>query len=315
MQLNTSNGTVTFAGHPAANGIVVHEVPVVRDVGRFREKQGMKYVRAAVKTLCTVAPWLATELGFRIISTPPRSVERDWQVEARLRAKRSTVLSGTTNICVYEWGAGPTILMVHGLGARSTFMAKMIDPLVEAGYRVVSFDAPRHGETRSRYFDLVQFPAAINSVANYVGDIELLVAHSFGSAMALTAQRDWGIKVRQQVLISTFDNCNWFLDEFAKYLGLSKPVMRAMQKKMSDRYSGGFDWNRLSLVDMLAISKVRTLLVHDTMDAEIPFQHSVNLLAAGAHVSLHATHDFGHHKILGSVDVLAKIIDFAKLRA
>jgi outer membrane protein OmpA-like peptidoglycan-associated protein len=135
------------------------------------------------------------------------------------------------------------------------------------------------------------------------------------SSAKVTAQRDWGTRIRKQILISTFDNCNGLLDEFAKYLGLSKPVIRAMQKKMSDRYSGGFDWNRLSLVDMLAISKVRTLLIHDTMDAEIPFQHSVNLLTAGSHVSLHATHDLGQHKILGGVDVLAKIIDFAKSRA
>jgi pimeloyl-ACP methyl ester carboxylesterase len=287
-------------------------VPVVRDVGRFREKRGMKLLRAAMSTLCVVAPRIATELGFRVITTPPRSAERSWQTVARSKAKRTTVLCGAMNICVYEWGAGPTILMVHGLGARATFAAKMIDPLVAAGYRVVSFDAPGHGETGKKYFDLVQFSSAISAVANYVGVIELLIAHSFGSAMALIAQRDWGTQVRRQVLLSTFDNCDWFMDEFAKYMGISAPVIRAMQQKMTNRYNGCFDWSRLSLADMIAISKVPTLLVHDTMDAEIPFQHSMNLFAVGPHVSLHATHNLGHHKILGSAEVVEKILDFTK---
>jgi pimeloyl-ACP methyl ester carboxylesterase len=314
MQFTSSNGTATYVGQPESNGVLVHEVPVVRDVGRFREKRGMKFLRFAVRTLCAVAPRVATQLGFRAITKPPRSVERSWQREARLSAKRSVVLSGNTKVCVYEWGVGPTVLMVHGLGARATFMAKLIDPLVAAGYRVVSFDAPGHGETGKKYFDLVQFPAAINAVANYVGQIDLLVAHSFGSAMALTAQRDWGMRVRKQVLISSFDNCSWFMEEFAKYLGVSKQVIGMMQKKMSDRYNGAFDWNRLSLTDMLAISRVPTLLIHDTMDAEIPFEHSVNLRSAGAHVSLHATHDLGHHRVLGSAEVLSKIVQFVEAR-
>jgi pimeloyl-ACP methyl ester carboxylesterase len=310
MQMNTSNGTVTMS-LPSTRGIVVHEIPVVRDVGRFREKPGLKFVRYIFKTLSAAVPSVATRLGYRLLATPPRFAERPWQAQLRESARKSSILVGSRKVCVYEWGTGPTVLMVHGWGARATHMGRMIEPLVAAGYRVVSFDAPAHGESQGRQTDLVEFANAVNAVANFAGQVDTLVAHSFGAAMALMAQRDWGTSVKRQVLVSTFDSCQWFIDEFAKYIGASRAVVRAMQEKMAAPYGGWFDWSRVALSDMLAISKVPTLLVHDTTDGEIPFQHSATLMSAGPHVSIYMTHDLGHHRVLGAEEVHQRVVEFA----
>jgi pimeloyl-ACP methyl ester carboxylesterase len=312
MHMITSDGTATVStSMPNTRGIIVNEIPVIREVGRFREKPGLRLVRGIFKTLSVIAPPVATHLGYRLLATPPRFDERTWQTALRKSAKRSIVVVGRRKVCVYEWGAGPTVLMVHGWGARATHMGRMIEPLVEAGYRVVSFDAPAHGESEGRKTDLVEFADAVNTVANFAGEIDTLIAHSFGAAMALMTQRDWGMTVKKQVLVSTFESCQWFIDEFAKYIGASRQVVRAMQEKMAAPYAGRFDWNRVSLVDMLALSRVSTLLVHDTTDGEIPFQHSATLATAGSHVSIYVTHDLGHHRLLGSPDVHHRVVEFA----
>jgi pimeloyl-ACP methyl ester carboxylesterase len=310
MQMNTSDGTATMSV-PSARGIAVHEIPVVRDVGRFREKPGLRFVRRLFKVLSVTAPSVATRLGYRLLATPPRFAERPWQAQLRQSARTSNILVGRRNVRVYEWGTGPTVLMVHGWGARATHMGRMIEPLVAAGYRVVSFDAPAHGDSQGRQTDLVEFANAVNAVANFSGQVDTLIAHSFGAAMALLAQRDWGMSVKKQVLVSTFDSCQWFIDEFAKYIGVSRAVVRAMQEKMAAPYGGWFDWNRVSLGDMLAISKVPTLLIHDTTDGEIPFQHSATLMLAGPHMSIYVTHDLGHHRVLGAADVHKRVVEFA----
>ena len=80
--------------------------------------------------------------------------------------------------------------MVHGWGARATHMGKMIEPLVAAGFRLVAFDAPAHGESFGGSTDLIEYAAAIKAVARHAGPVHTLLAHSFGVAMALYARRD-----------------------------------------------------------------------------------------------------------------------------
>jgi pimeloyl-ACP methyl ester carboxylesterase len=98
------------------------------------------------------------------------------------------------------------------------------------------------------------FTDALNAVANFVGGIDTLIAHSFGASTALVAQRDLGTSVNKQVLVNTFDRCHWLVEEFAKDIGASHSVVRAMREKMAAPYGGDIDWNRVPLTDMLAIS-------------------------------------------------------------
>ena len=87
--------------------------------------------------------------------TPPK-----WPELAREADLRATAVStplrlgesgfargGGDEIAVYAWGNGPTILCVHGWGGRATNFAAFIGPMVAAGFRVVAFDAPGHGQS------------------------------------------------------------------------------------------------------------------------------------------------------------------------
>ena len=51
----------------------------------------------------------------------------------------------------FVWGAAAqpatTVYLVHGWGGRGAQFAAMVPPLVEAGHRVVMFDAPAHGDS------------------------------------------------------------------------------------------------------------------------------------------------------------------------
>ena len=68
--------------------------------------------------------------------TPEQSLP--FEVEAQGHAVRGLV-----------WGDGAagTIYLVHGWGGRGSQFAAMVPPLVEAGHRVVMFDAPAHGDS------------------------------------------------------------------------------------------------------------------------------------------------------------------------
>lgn len=284
----------------------------LRRVGRYHLNPGMQALRRALGFLCRRAPRLASSIAYLLLTTPPRARDRVWQKELRARATdRFRLQVGRRRINVYAWGAGPAVLLVHGWGASAVHMGKLIDPLVSAGKRVIAFDAPAHGTSPGLSTDLVEFASAVARVAQRVGPVETLMAHSFGVPMALWAQKDWGFEVGRQVLISSINHCKWVTDEFGRLVNLTPEVAEMGRQMMVNRHNGRMNWEKLSTVDMLRGSRVPTLLIHDCMDDEVPFQHTLDLARAMPTAHVHLTSGRGHNKVLGDPSMLEAAVSFA----
>ena len=288
------------------------EAPQRRRAGRFAPTPGLKAIRAFNRVLCNVAPALAARLAYRQLATPPRATPSDWQAALRDEARRHMLPFGRGKLAVYEWGAGPTVLMVHGWGSHATHMGRMVLPLVAAGYRVVSFDAPAHGASSGRATDLVQFASAVAAVARHAGSLRCVLGHSFGAAMAMYAQRDWGVQADRLVLLSSLSHCNWFVEAFGEHAGLTPGVLARVRRMLVTLYCGRLDWRRMSVVDMVRGIDVPALVVHDELDEEIPFEHGLALAAASPRVTFRATRGHGHHLVVRNLDVIEQVVRFAK---
>lgn len=280
-----------------------------RKVGRFVETPSVKAMRPVFGVLCRTAPRAASHVVYALLTRPPRAAERDWQQQLRRDAKeRWTVSIGKKRVAVFAWGRGPTVLMVHGWGAGAVHMGKMIEPIVNSGFRVVSFDALGHGQSSGRTTDLMEFVSSIVKVWRQIGDVHTVLAHSFGVAMTLWAQRDWGVNARQQILFSSFNHCKWFTEEFGRLMNVSPEVMETGRKMMETRYNMRMDWNHLSVVELLRSSSLPTLLVHDQFDEEVPFTHCIELARAKPNSRLHITTGKGHHRLLGDPAVINSVL-------
>src|SRR5215468_8096629 len=119
-----------------------------------KKSTSVRLLQSALRTtfpvLSAVAPPLAARLAGRLFATPPRhkTSEREWIVLSRATPGR--VRCGRRTIATWSWGEGPTVLLVHGWGSRGARLHSFVEPLVAAGYRVVAFDAPGHGDTAGR---------------------------------------------------------------------------------------------------------------------------------------------------------------------
>ena len=283
-----------------------------RSVGRFAQTPLTRTLRRVFGVLHRWAPGAAAWLAYALLTRPPRVAERPWQTQLREKASVHCLSFQRGHLAVYSWGAGPAVLLVHGWGARGTHLGKMVPPLVAAGYRVVAFDAPGHGHSSGRSATLPQFASAIAAVAAHVGEIHTLVAHSFGVAMALWAQLDWGLRARRQVLFSSLDHCKWVTEEFARLMQLPEAVLARGRQLMVERSQGAMDWERLAVGEMLARTTQPTLLVHDAEDPEVPIEHMFHLMTACAErpLELHVTEGLGHHRLLGNREVIDRLVAF-----
>ena len=114
---------------------LVQPVPHARPkAGRFVETSTVKWLRQAFAVLQATSPEAAAHLAYVLLTRPPRVAERPWQASLRERAAQDTLPFGRGHLALYGWGSGPTVLLVHGWGARGTHLGKMVMPLVAAGY-------------------------------------------------------------------------------------------------------------------------------------------------------------------------------------
>lgn len=109
-----------------------------------------------------------------------------------------------SRIRVIDVGRGPAVVLIHGLAASMYSWRYTIDPLVQAGYRVIAYDnrgfgfsdMPDHGYTNADYVHLLF--GLLDSLG--VSDA-ILVGHSMGGAIAADAALARPDRVRGLVLV------------------------------------------------------------------------------------------------------------------
>ena len=101
----------------------------------------------------------------------------------------------------------PAVLLLHGLGANSASWTLQLPPLIEAGFRPITPDAP--GFSRSPYDGKGwSIPAAAQAMADLLAELQAGPAHIVGISMGgVIAQQmvfDFPQLIRKLVLVSTF---------------------------------------------------------------------------------------------------------------
>src|SRR3954462_131875 len=93
-------------------------------------------LRAVFTTVGSVAPGIAARWAESIFCTPPRHEPRSADEAHLATGRRFTVGSDGHDLAAWEWGAGPTVILVHGWGSRAGRFSAMARGLVGSGFRV-----------------------------------------------------------------------------------------------------------------------------------------------------------------------------------
>lgn len=211
------------------------------------------------------------------------------------------------------WGEGPTVYLMHGWGGRGSQFGALVEPLVDAGRRVVMFDAPAHGDSDHgpagpRRTNGVEFAKALDAVYCRFGPAEAVVAHSMGTISTYLALRYGWLGAQRLVFVAPMVEFDGLLDQFQDALGFGGRTRRALERQVTE-FVGvpvrDFD----ARVQAAHVAPVPTLVVTDRGDRQTPYADVVDF-AAKIGVPLLTTEGLGHRKILRDPEVVATIVDF-----
>jgi pimeloyl-ACP methyl ester carboxylesterase len=267
-----------------------------------------------------VFPRATGRFALRYFMRPRRKIHAPEEMRALRAAKEHPCLpfhsrrtreeKGGTSLQCYVWGAGPrTVLLVHGWESHAGRLTPLVAPLVAAGFRVVAFDGPAHGDSDGRSTDLPDFAHAIGTVREHFGPFYAVLAHSFGGASSL-----WYLSehpddaVERLVLFGAPSGVRFMLGVFIERLQLSSAVREIMAEGIGRRYTCALE--DLDLPARIGSVSVPTLLIHDRNDNLVPFTEGESLHRALPNATLHATDGLWHSATLRDPEVHQRILAF-----
>ncbi len=257
---------------------------------------------------------LAQYLWLRVPKAPPLA-QRYRGVEP---GEPLDVYIGERKLAAYSWGSGPVVLMMHGWGAWWQHFSVYVEPFVAAGYRVVAWDAPGHGDSPEgrlgpRQASIPDFADSIKAiVAALDGEEPVAVLSHSGGAMAAALSVLHGVSATSMVMIAPSVDARNVLDYVQRRLGLGPVTLNTMVDNMERRFDISFerDFNVVRAAERHEGELPPLLLVHDPGDPDAPYSGSETLVRVWPKAELMTTNGLGHRRVLWHDDTVQAALDF-----
>lgn len=254
---------------------------------------------------------LAVRWFRRLFFSPFRYPWPAKELAVRDRAVTSTLVIDNKRIFIYRWGVGPAVLAVHGWAGRGTQFRKWIEPFCEAGFSVVAFDGPAHGQSEGRSTEIIEFASVIRTIYEKENAVAI-VAHSFGGVASLFAMAE-GLKNEALVMVASPTIGDEVINTYLRAVNGSQRVGELFKDFVFKKTGKHFDdFSALRIIHRVP-APPHLLVVYDTHDVEVTPLHARRLKEEFPAATLLETQDLGHNRILKDDEVIARAVTFVRI--
>jgi pimeloyl-ACP methyl ester carboxylesterase len=272
---------------------------------------GFKAIQAVFPWVEKVSPDYAKRWAAHLFFRPVKFKFPESELQKRVTATERDVQVNGFRIREYSWGEGPVVLFVHGWSGRGLQFRKFIYPLVARGYKVVTYDAPAHGNSSGTKTNVVEMAEICQSMAQQFDNLHAIIAHSIGGIAAMRAI-DKGLKVPRLVLLATPCRGQDIVNGFTNMIGGSWQISNHLIKIVEDQFAIGlcaFDASPL-LKEVLAAKQLQVKLIYDEDDAEVKLESVQRILSDCDPKDVLMTKHLGHNGLLRDEGVVRTIEAF-----
>jgi len=216
-------------------------------------------------------------------------------------------------LSVTTWGSsGPAVLLMHGWGGARAQMTGFVDPLLEAGYRVVAYDQPAHGESDGMGTNLLEIAPTMDLIAKREGSFHGIIAHSFGTLITSYAlvKRKFPPPARL-VYFGAFNQIMDSLPRFQALAGLPDEIIDGLRAMIYENF-GQVVLESITNESLTPQINIPALMFHDTADNVTPIDDSRAIARVWKSARLIETEGLSHRGALQSKTIHEQVIQFLK---
>ena len=209
----------------------------------------------------------------------------------------------------WKWGEGPAILLVHGWNGRGIQFFKFFELIRQAGFAIITFDAPAHGEssgTTSSYFEWTDTVREFLNPQNGF-DIRGIIGHSLGGSAVINALSKENAAVPCALIAPALKLTDIMLNTFRMY-GIPAVIYAKVIEDYEHRF--GYTLEGDNPADLIPGINTDLLIVHDRLDETVPFSDSQECAGVLPRVRLHSTSGLGHKRILKDRKMIELITEY-----
>ncbi|WP_434629044.1 alpha/beta fold hydrolase [Chromobacterium sp. CV08] len=265
---------------------------------------------SAAQQLNAMRPEVAARLIFESFKKPARTAVRPADAPVLARARRVPLEVDGNPVAVYQWGDGERIAVcIHGWSARATDFTAFVEPLVDAGFRVLAFDNPGHGDSGGDTATLLDIRAILLALQERVGPADTVIGHSLGVLYAFYALNH-GVAASHLVALSGVSDFSYLIARYTAAMQLGDETVGLLRRHLEQMFGRTTIWEEFSSHNNLSGLRARVSLIHDADDDFVELSQSEKLAAAlGDRAGLHVTRGLGHRRILAEPAVVSHVLN------
>jgi len=216
-------------------------------------------------------------------------------------------------LAVTTWGSnGPAVLLMHGWGGARAQMTGFVDPLLFAGYRVVAYDQPAHGDSTGKITNLLEIAPTMDLIAKQEGKFDAIIAHSFGTLITSYALAKLNFPPPARlVYFGAFNQLLESLPRFQVLADLSDEIMDGLRAMIYENF-GKDVLDGIVNQNLTPQIQIPALMFHDVADNVTPVEDSRAIALVWKHAQLIETEGLGHRGALQSKSIHEQVLKFLK---
>ena len=253
-----------------------------------------KSIGLYINLLSYVRPKKASLLAYKLFSNPRDGrLLKETLPEILQQTETETLAFEDQLFQTYTWkGNSHVILLIHGWESNASRWEKMLPFLQKSGSTIVAIDAPAHGLSAGKEFNVPTYAAFIDiAAAKYKP--HAIIGHSIGGAASVYYQYKYqNEKLQKMVLLGAPSDLKTLISNYIKLLSLNAKMGKLLDDHFMDKFqfrlddfSGQIFGQKLQLKGIIA---------HDLDDTIVAFEEGRKIAGSWKNATFIETKGLGH---------------------
>jgi len=261
-----------------------------------------------INVLSFISPKKATQKAYDLFSIPRKGKIILNSIPEILQDAEAVTLDFEGNaIQTYIWKGDETVIfLIHGWESNSARWKKALPFLLESGNTIVAIDAPAHGLSGGKDFNVPKYAEFINHVAK-IYNPQILIGHSIGGKACLYYQSLYqNASIQKMVILGAPSDFKVILKNYIALLSLNSIIYKGLE----NYYLENYNLNITEFSGQIFSSNITTkgFIAHDIDDKIVAFSEGEKNAIAWKDSIFVPTKGIGHS--MNDIDLYQKIVTF-----